>query len=88
MFQPLTTSAKQGNASEEKEVFTRTVPTIDGETCDACGSQAVGASYHAGREDKNLFFCAHHIRQFADKLKVDGFEITPSDISFTAGVAK
>lgn len=85
MFSPV---ANAPAATEEKEVFVKTLPTIAGETCDACGHNAVGASYQASRGEKDLFFCAHHIRRFASKLQSDGFTIAPEDTSFTAALDK
>lgn len=73
---------------EEKEVFVRTTPEIAGEVCDACGGQSVAARYEATLGEQKLFFCAHHIRRFADKLQSTGFAINPEDISYTAGVSK
>lgn len=81
-------TATKPNSNEEKEVFVRTPPEIAGEVCDACGGQAVAARYQAKQGEQSLFFCAHHIRRFADKLKTTGFEITPEDTSYTAGVDK
>jgi hypothetical protein len=69
------------------EVFTRTPGQIAGETCAKCGP-AVAARYSATKDESDLYFCAHHIREYNDKLKIQGFTIFPEDISFTAGVVK
>lgn len=79
-------ATKPARNEEEKEVFVRTPPEIAGEVCDACGGQSVVARYQATQDDTSLFFCAHHIRRFAEKLKATGFSISPEDISYTAGV--
>lgn len=81
----LATAEKTVNENDI-EVFTRTPTQIRGETCEACGSGAVPARYAATKEDKDLYFCAHHIRKFNTNLVNQGFVVFPEDISYTAGV--
>lgn len=66
------------------EVYTRTVKYLNNETCDKCGS-TVRASYEAKKEDIVLHFCGHHIRDYAETLKAQGFSVFPEDISYEAG---
>lgn len=65
------------------EVFARTPKVIAGETCEKCGA-STPARYVAEKGDLNLFFCAHHIRQYHTPLKAQGFNVTPEDISYNA----
>ncbi len=66
---------------------TDAVPEIPHETCDACNASgaAVAARYSAVKNESDLFFCAHHIRDYAEKLIAQGFTISPEDVSFAAG---
>lgn len=59
---------------------------VGNETCDKCG-HIVKAVYVANKGATSLFFCAHHIRVFAEPLKAQGFNITPEDISYEAGTS-
>jgi hypothetical protein len=46
---------------------------LDDERCDRCGARgAVHAITSGGRE---LVFCAHHGREYAERLRADGFEV-------------
>jgi hypothetical protein len=83
----LTRNPASSKDNEEKEVFTRTLPQVDKETCDSCGKGVV-ATYRVNKGESDMFFCAHHIRKFAGNLREQGFTITPPDISFTAGVER
>ena len=85
---PATTKTAQRPEDSEKVVFTPTLPTLKGQVCDACGNNAVSASYEASKGTKSLFFCAHHIRDYAEKLNLQGFTFSPEDISFEAGIKK
>lgn len=51
------------------------------ETCDKCGA-GVKATHEASKDGLTLFFCGHHIRDLSDKLKADGFSITPEYIGY------
>lgn len=82
-----TTATAPAVSENDIEVFTRTVPEIQGERCDACGG-TVAARYVASKETQSLFFCAHHIRGNEANLRLQGFSITPEDTSFDAGVVK
>lgn len=75
------------NKEDDVEVFARTPAPIVGETCSSCGS-AVPARYRAtsSTSGSELFFCAHHIRKFNDKLIEQKFTIYPEDISYEAGL--
>jgi hypothetical protein len=76
---------KPAPAVTEKDVFVPSLPELD-EVCDACSGGKVRARYTAKSETKGeLFYCAHHIRKYEDKLKTDGFSIAPEDTSYTAG---
>jgi hypothetical protein len=77
-----TTANKPLTENDMPEVFARTPEAVPHETCDECG-QSVAARYEANKNGMSLFFCAHHIRKFADKLKVQGFAITPENIDFS-----
>lgn len=79
-----TTANKNVLENDMPEVFTRTPEQIGSETCDSCGISVV-ARYSVTKSDKSLFLCAHHTRRFADKLKKDGFIISPEryDYDFT-----
>lgn len=82
--------AAKPNKEDDVEVFVRTPAPIVGETCSACGANAVPARYRAtsSTSGSELFFCAHHIRKFNDKLTEQKFTIYPEDISYEAGVEK
>lgn len=86
MSAPTTTTQRPEDS--EREVFAPTLPALAGQVCDACGDNAVAASYQATKGDSNLFFCAHHIRKSAEKLTLQGFTFWPEDISFEAGAKK
>jgi len=61
------------------------VTTAENETCDKCGI-AVRAAFTASKGKQNLYFCAHHVREYESKLKSTGFTIFPEDTGY--GVAK
>lgn len=63
----------------EEETVQVTIPA--NQTCDKCGS-TVRASHTADKDNTYLYFCGHHIRNFAETLKKQGFRITPEDISY------
>jgi hypothetical protein len=82
-----TATAEKTINENDVEVFTRTPEQIRGETCAKCGP-AVPARYSAIKGESDLYFCAHHIREYHDGLKAQGFNVFPEDISYTAGVVK
>lgn len=77
----------------EVEVFAQTVPLLT-EHCVGCGGKVL-ASYSAvlpsreeGKEDSDLYFCSHHIRKYENKLRADGFTITPENTSYETAARK
>jgi hypothetical protein len=80
-----TATTKNITENNMPEVFVRTPEALEGGiTCDSCG-HAVAARYTVSKNDQSLFFCGHHVRSFAEKLKAQGFTISPEryDFAFT-----
>jgi hypothetical protein len=46
---------------------------LDDERCDRCGAR--GAVHAIARGGRELVFCAHHGREYAERLRADGFEL-------------
>lgn len=65
------------------EDFNKTVQEMpvawNGAMCDDCGVIAV---YSASKDNFELNFCGHHVRQHAEQLTGQGFSITPENYSF------
>lgn len=80
-----TTANKNVLEKDMPEVFTRTPEQIGKETCDSCGVSVVARYSATNKAASSLSFCAHHTRRFAEKLKRDGFTISPEryDYDFT-----
>ena len=65
------------------EDFHKTAPTVsvawNGAMCDDCG---VMAGFTATKETFELNFCGHHVREHAETLTTQGFDIKPENYMF------
>ena len=47
---------------------------LDEQRCDRCGAR--GAIHAIAPGGRDLVFCAHHGREYAERLRADGFEVS------------
>lgn len=73
---------KPRETETEPEVFAATPEAIPHTNCDAKGCNSVSARHTVSKGDFQLFFCAHHMREKAEKFLSDDWKITPENYGF------
>lgn len=48
--------------------------------CDRCGAQALVLAENDASSHSDLLFCAHHAREYKDKLRKDGYRLTADEV--------